>query len=211
MPVKRCSFGFNCGSMMMQPGLMAEDCPNHQTCGLLTDLTPDEEVELIRVREVEFRESQERARQEREAFRVTQRQAAILMLQMRGCSQSVESLGLIAVLNQAESLLGEVRSQLGTFEVGYVAPVECEAHRYNVKRPRGVYWYNKLTAGAAIFEPSERDRKVRVIHLSHDDDARNQEARAGIERRNKLLRAKTQLNLVVGQLFDVLSLLSDES
>ncbi len=65
-----------------------------------------------------------------------------------------------------------------------------------MKRYGKVYQYNKLTAQTAIFEPSEREERVLVIHLSHSDDPRNEEARAGIERRNQLTQLKTQLQLM---------------
>jgi hypothetical protein len=39
--------------MMLQPGLEAKDCPNYETCGSVSELTPEEEVDLIRVREVQ--------------------------------------------------------------------------------------------------------------------------------------------------------------
>lgn len=142
MPKKKCGFGFNCGIMMMQPGLDAGDCPNYRTCGSATELTPEEEVELFRVRE-----------EQRQRIRVTRHQAAVMMLMARGYSQSLESLGVVELLARFESKLDELRSHLSEQfgEDVYIAPVECEAHRYNVKRPAGVYWYNKLTAKEPIF------------------------------------------------------------
>ena len=180
MPRKKCGFGFNCGSMLMQPGLTAEDCPNAEVCGLLTELSEEEQVELIRAREQERQRQTQRRRLVQETVRFTRREAAVMMLMQRGLTQSPESLGLTELLDEVEGRLGEVRSQLPMFEGKYVAPLHCEVHRYNVKRPLGTYSYNKLTADSAIFEPSERQQKVRVIHLSRDDDARNREGRAGI-------------------------------
>ncbi len=108
MPRKRCAFGFSCASMMLEPGLTAEDCPNQDTCGTLTELTPQEEVELIRVRQVERerreeaeREWQEEWEQIEERFRVTQRQAAAMMLMSRGCPQSIDSLGVNCPKNES--------------------------------------------------------------------------------------------------------------
>lgn len=185
---------------MIEPGLTASDCPNRDTCGTLTELTPEEEVELIRVRQIERerrseaeREWQQERERIQERFRVTQRRAAAMMLMDRGCPQSIDSLGVSEAIASVESKLSELWLRLGEFEGVYIAPPACEAHRYNVKRPSGTYFYNKLTAESAIFEPSEKNQRVRVIHLSHDDDARNLEAREGIERRNKLLRLVTQL------------------
>lgn len=214
MPKKKCGFGFNCGTMMMQPGLETGDCPNYQTCGSATELTPEEEVELILVREEQRRVWEEENRrwheeQERiqERIRVTRHQAAVMMLMARGCPQSLESLDVAELLVRVESRLAELRSRLSEQfgEDVYIAPVECEAHRYNVKRPGGVYWYNKLTAEEPVFEPSERESKVRVIHLSHDDDPRNIQARAGIQRRNQLVQLNTQLRLVERALADALN------
>lgn len=186
MPRKKCAFGFSCASMMLEPGLLAEHCLNAEVCGTLTELTPLEEVELIRIRQEGWERIQER-------FRVNQQQASQMMLMSRGCPQSIDSLGVSEAMASVESRLSELWSRLGEFEGVYIAPPGCEAHRYNVKRGYGTYWYNKLTAETAIFEPSERQQRVRVIHLSHDDDARNLEAREGIERRNKLLGLITQL------------------
>jgi hypothetical protein len=209
MPRKKCGFGFNCGSMMMSPGLTAEDCPNAEVCGLLSELSEEEEVELIRVREQERQRQTQRRRLEEERIRVTRRQAAVMMLMSRGVPQSPESLGVTELMNEVEEQLGEVRSQLPRFESRYVAPLHCEVHRYNVKRPLGIYWYNKLLADSPIFEPSERQQRVRVIHLSRDDDPRNQEGRAGIARRNRLMQAETRLRTIEQALSEVLELLQE--
>lgn len=194
MPKKTCAFGFNCGAMLQTPGLAAEDCPNRNTCGILTALTPEEEVELVRVHQLRC-----------ERFRVTQRQAAALMLKSRGCPQTPESLGVTAALSQVESQLSQLRARLSQLEGNYIAPTDCELHHYNVKRPSGTYEYNKLTASTPIFEPSERREKVRVIHLSHDDDARNLEAREGVKHRNKLLSLNTRLVQIEKELESVLA------
>lgn len=194
MPVKRCRFGFNCGLMMMMPGLAADDCPNRETCGLLSELTPEEELELIRVRE----RTQER-------IRITAHQAAIMMLRQRGCPQSPESLGILQAIRQIELKLSELHERLSDFDDTYIAPLGCEAHVYSVKRPLGIYKYNKLTAETPIFEPSERVNKVRVIHLSHTDDPRDVEAREGIKRRNKLLSILNRINHAERLLSEVLA------
>jgi len=194
---------------MLEPGLTAEDCPNAEVCGLLTELSEEEQVELIRVREQERRFRTQRQRLVQETIRVTRREAAVMMLMRRAAPQSPESFGVTELLNEVEEQLGEVRSHLPRFEGKYIAPLHCEVHRYNVKRPRGTYQYNKLTGDSAIFEPSERQQKVRVIHLSHDDDPRNQEARRGIERRNRLMQAKSRLRTVKQALSEVLELLEE--
>ncbi|MBD2241866.1 hypothetical protein H6G35_35670, partial [Aulosira sp. FACHB-113] len=75
----------------------------------------------------------------------------------------------------------------------------------------GVYGYNKLTADEPIFEPSEKQEKVRVIHLSHDDDPRNTEARLGIERRNQLTCVRTLLAKAVELLQEAANTISEQS
>lgn len=206
MPKKRCGLGFNCGAMMQQPGLEAKDCLNYKTCGSASELTPEEEVELIRVRQIESQRSQEEWERVQERFRVSRQQAALLMLRERACPQNLESLGITDLLSVLEQQLDQVGFQVREIEqAGYVAPEGVEAHRYNVKRYK-VYWYNKLTAPEAMFAPVEREDLVRVIHLSHDDDPRNLEARAGVERRNQLLQIKTQLSLAQAALNEAVRL-----
>lgn len=188
----------------MQPGITAEDCPNAEVCGLLIELSEEEEVELVRVRE-------ERSRRLEERLQLTNRQAAVLMLRSRGRPQTPESLGLVEVVESLAEKLEEVRSQLGQFEGKnvYIAPEGVEIHRYNVKRPRGIYFYNKLLAQTPIFEPAERQQQVRVIHLSKSEDARTIEGALGIERRNRLTQARTQLRNAEAALTQAFSLLSE--
>lgn len=75
----------------------------------------------------------------------------------------------------------------------YVAPPGVEAHRYLVKRPYSTYQYNKLTSKQAIFPPQQEENEVKVLHLSRDTDPRNILGRSGIERRNRILLLKTQI------------------
>ncbi len=211
MPQKRCGLGFDCGSMMMQPGLDAGDCENYATCGAATRLTPEEEFELILWREVQTQKRQKRRQRQQEIIRVNRHTCALIMLMSRGCPQTPESLGVVELLSRIAPLVEEVRDQLAHFEGEYIAPEKCEAHTYKVKRPIGVYQYNKLTAAEAIFEPSEKAQKVRVVHLSNDDDPRNLEARLGIERRNALTQARTQINVAHQALTQALELLQSSS
>jgi hypothetical protein len=211
MPKKRCGLGFDCASMMLQPGLDAGECENYATCGSATQLTPEEEFELIRWREEQARETQERLERYRETIRVNRHDCALMMLISRGCPQTPESFGVLDLLNQVATKIEEVRSQITHFQGQYIAPEKCEAHTYNVKRPKGVYCYNKLTAAEAIFQPSEKSQKVRVIHLSHDQDPRNSEARLGIQRRNTLTQARTQINAAHLALTLALELLESSS
>ncbi|BAT56797.1 hypothetical protein NOS3756_58090 (plasmid) [Nostoc sp. NIES-3756] len=204
MPRKICGLGFDCASMMLQPGIDPGFCLNYDTCGGAIELTPDEEIELICVRELENERIQE-------CFRVTRRQAAVMMLMSRGCPQTPESLGVTAQKQEIAACVEQLHHQLNNLEGHYIAPPGCEVHHYNVKRPSGVYGYNKLTASEPIFEPSEKQERVRVIHLSHDYDPRNLQARLGIDRRNKLTRVRTLLAGAIELLQEAANTLSDES
>ncbi|ACK73758.1 conserved hypothetical protein (plasmid) [Gloeothece citriformis PCC 7424] len=199
---KKCALGFDCAGMMQIPGIDPADCDNYVTCRVAKGLHPDEEIEL-RMRQEREQRHQEwllRAaidRQQMEenmiVIRTTRRRIAKQMLMERGCPQTVESLGVLETYNEVMDLLVQLSQHLNSYNDEYVAPPCVEAHSYKVKRPGGMYTYNKLTAKENIFEPEERDDKVKVIHLSHNDDPRNLIARDGIERRNKLLQTKTKL------------------
>jgi hypothetical protein len=189
MPTRMCAYGFSCASMMMEPGLTAEDCPNKNVCGTIRQLTDEDRVELHygrienNVRTID-------------TMMTNGRSAALYLLSTRACPQTPASLGVIATLARLRStlsLLEETISQLSS-EDCYVAPIGVEAHRYLVKRPYGVYQYNKLTSKEAIFPPQEREESVKVIHLSSDCDSRNFEGRSGIERRNRLLAIGTAID-----------------
>lgn len=186
---------------MQQPGLLASDCLNADTCGLISDLPLDRPITFYRRIEVD-------GQYERQVITLTSRQAATMMLLARGCPQSPESLGATLALEQVQSAIDRMRSRLNDYDTStYIAPPETETHTHNVKRPRGTYQYNKLACPHAIFEPSEKTEKVKVIHLSHDDDPRNKEARAGIERRNKLIALTAKLNAIEQSIGEVLATL----
>ena len=212
MPRKKCGFGFSCAAMMLQPGLEPTNCPNYETCGSASELTSEEAVELIRVREVQWQEAQQQVERIQERIRVSRHWAAVMMLMERGCPQSMENFGVTDSIASIEMRIQELRSHVEQFTEGcYIAPDNCEAHRYNVKRPSGIYWYNKLTSRQAIFEPEEKEEKVKVVHLSHDDDPRNTEGRLGIERRNRLRRLQTQLQITEEALELAISLMHEPS
>lgn len=200
MAEKRCGLGFSCASMMQQAELRVEDCPNLQTCGVAHRLEPDAEFELVRGGS----EGEER-------FGVTRRNAAAMMLLSRGCSQVVASFGVSEQIAELNEQLSHLADELSQYEGTYIAPAGVEAVTYSVKRPGRIvktpegmfretreYWYNKLMSQRAIFAPAERSRQVKVIHLSKDDDPRNQEGRRGVERRNQLNQIATQLRIVKG-------------
>lgn len=180
---------------MQSPGLEAESCPNWVTCGRVQGYDPEEEIELLRSLGGEVR-----------SLHLSRYGLALLMLRQRGCHQTVESFGLASELEEMTAISEELLQTVASYDDGYIAPEGVEAHRYNVKRPgfgwnengervpiRKVYWYNKLMATQAVFEPSEEERRVRMIHLSKDEDPRNIEGRLGIERRNHLQQIQTRV------------------
>ena len=193
---------------MQQPGLEPAECPNYETCGSASQLSPEEEVEIRRVRLLEIENRRQEAERIEEIIRVSRRSAALMMLMQRGNPQSWASL---IDFSEIETLLGQLRSRLDEFtQDRYIAPMGCEAHRYNVKRPRGIYWYNKLTSKDAVFQPEVKQNKVKVIHLSHDDDARNIEGRLGVERRNRLRQVNAQIAAAENALRQAIELLQNE-
>jgi hypothetical protein len=188
MPIRMCAYGFSCASMMMAPGLTAEDCPNKTVCGTIRQLTEEDRVELHYARI-------ENNRRTIETMMTNGRDAALYLLSTRACPQTPASLGVTETLDRLRSTLSLIEETIAQLsEDCYVAPIGVEAHRYLVKRPYGVYQYNKLTSREAIFPPQEREDSVKVIHLSSDYDSRNFEGRAGIERRNRLLAIRTAID-----------------
>ncbi|MEH2289363.1 hypothetical protein [Nostoc sp.] len=137
--------------------------------------------------------------------------AAIMMLMARGCPQTALSLGVTERMDAIASLVKQLYKQLKNKEGQYIAPSGCEVHHYSVKRPSGVYGYNKLTAREPIFEPSIEKQLVKVIHLSHDNDPRFLEAQLGIERRNRLMRVRTLLTTAESLLRSCVNILREES
>jgi hypothetical protein len=105
----------------------------------------------------------------------------------------------------------QLQQQLNNLEGHYIAPPGCEVHTYSVKRPSGTYYYNKLTASEAIFEPSSLEELVKVIHLSHNYDPRTEQAKLGIERRNQLSRVRTLLSNAVELLEEAANTLTQYS
>ncbi|MCU0566651.1 MAG: hypothetical protein MUF49_08650 [Oculatellaceae cyanobacterium Prado106] len=181
MPQSKCPLGFNCATLLSQPGLLPESCPNALNCRSADAQSAAEPIQFTTAQD---------------QLTLTIGQAAELMLRMRGNPQSIEGLGMLDAIAQLHSLLEQIQTRLTTFaqQQVYIAPERCEVHQYNVKRPKATYWYNKLASTEAIFEPAWESHPVKVIHLSRDGDARNRVARAGIERRNQILKARTLLN-----------------
>ena len=190
MPKKTCAYGFDCRSMMMDWNLEAKDCPNRDVCGLIINLSYEEEIEL---HQAQLENNQRIVVR----VRMNERQAANYLLTTRGLPQNTETLGLIEALERLKSEISLLESAIEELNDGYIAPREVEVHRYIVKRPYGSYQYNKFTSKKAIFEPQTEKNKVKVIHLSKDDDERNIIGRYGIERRNKLLAIKTKIESAI--------------
>lgn len=183
---KICSYGFSCASMLLQPGLTAENCPNQLVCGTIIQLTEEEQAELYAAR-------MENNRRIVQTVMMSPQRAAQRLLNDRGCPQTAETIGvdesavnLIDRIAQCQEMIAELTSS-------YVAPPGVEAHRYLVKRPYATYQYNKLTSKEAIFPPQQEESYVKVLHLSSDTDPRNILGRSGIERRNRILLLKTQI------------------
>ncbi len=208
MPKKKCGLGFDCAAMMIQPGIDPADCLNYQTCCSAYELTPHEQLELIQVRQREREEAQRETEPIQERILISRKQAARMMLMSRGCPQSLDSLGITDVIAGLEEQLSQLSQALSeATQDQYIPPRGVEVHKYNVKRGKKVFEYNKLMAGEAIFKPVEKTREirrngikiminveaVRMIHLSRDEDARNIVARESIELRNKLSKVETLL------------------
>lgn len=96
-----------------------------------------------------------------------------------------------------QASMAELETQMTQFEKSYggqyIAPEGTEVHAYAVKRPYGTYWYNKLAAHREMFQPQAQQQLVRHIHLGKTGESRHTVAQAGIERRNQLTKARTQL------------------
>lgn len=186
------------------PGLTAEDCPNKEVCGTIIQLTEEEEAELYAAR-------MENNRRVVRTVMISPQRAAERLLRDRGCPQTAETIGieestvaLIDTISQCQNLVEQLTSS-------YVAPPGVEAHRYLVKRPYGTYQYNKLTSKSAIFPPQQEDTEVKVLHLSRDTDPRNILGRSGIERRNRILFLKTQIEKATELLSKVMESVDDVS
>ncbi|MBD2093220.1 hypothetical protein H6F67_25585 [Microcoleus sp. FACHB-1515] len=213
MPKKVCGFGFDCGSMLLQPGLEPGECPNYTTCGRATRLTPDEEIELIRVRRVQREKRQRRSRQaqreqalRREVWRTTRRQIALEMLMQRGCPQTYRQYVPNETFEQLTEVIAQLQAQLAQFEGSYIPPEGTIAHRYWVHRGYASYPYNKLMARRAMFAPAQEEQAVRMIHLSRDDDPRNLEARKGITRMHRLVAIREQLQVAQAAVAEAIAL-----
>ena len=183
---KVCQYGFSCATMLLQPGLTAEDCPNNKVCGTIIQLTEEERAELYAARI-------ENNRRIVQTVMMSQQGAAQRLLRERGCPQTAETIGIEESAVALISAIATCQEMIAELTSSYVAPPGVEAHRYLVKRPHATYQYNKLTSKSAIFPPQQESNPVKVLHLSRDTDPRNILGRSGIERRNRILLLKTRI------------------
>ncbi len=96
--MKRCTFGFDCSAMFLQPGLTADDCPNKFTCKKLPNLDRNTQIWFNRATEVDSDRAIQR-------IALCSSEAARLMLLMRGNSQTPDSLGAIAAIDTLQATL----------------------------------------------------------------------------------------------------------
>ena len=129
MPQKKCGFGFSCASMMMQPTLEPKDCPNWETCGRVQEYTPDEEIALQRVMEIEG----ERVTCE---WMITRHRAAIAMLQERGQHREVSDFGL----EEAQSAIAEALTRLQESLSSFAQQPKTKQRTARVCRLKGFAW-----------------------------------------------------------------------
>ena len=190
---KVCSYGFSCASMLLQPGLTAEECPNQSVCGTIIQLTEEEQAELYAAR-------MENNRRVVQTVLMSPLIAAERLLRDRGCPQTNESIGIEDSIVNLIDQIAQCQSMVAELTSSYVAPPQVEAHRYSVRRPWGTYHYNKFTSKTALFPSQQKiqkdgtlKEKVKVLHLSKDADPRNILGRSGIERRNLILQMKAQI------------------
>ena len=135
---KICSYGFSCASMLLQPGLTAEDCPNQAVCGTIIQLTEEEEAQL-------YEAKIENNRRVVQTVLMSPQGAAQRLLRDRGCPQTYETIGAEESIVALIDRIAQCQEMIADLTSSYVAPPGVEAHRYLVKRPYATYQYNKLT------------------------------------------------------------------
>ena len=187
MSRKYCPFSFSCEAITQTPGLLAAQCTNLVACSELAKA--DENGGTVNLQVGNKVQAQH-------SVPMSANSAATLMLRQRGNPQDLDSLGIASLMETLQDAMVGLETQLAQLEPDgkqYIAPEGTEVHVYAVKRPYGTYWYNKLAAHREMFHPQAQQRLVRHIHLGKTDDPRHREAQAGIERRNQLVKTRTQL------------------
>jgi hypothetical protein len=208
----KCRLGFACASIMQNSQIRADRCPNRATCREIVNFEFDERASFLMVRRLDGSLVEE-------YIELSRHEAAVMMLMQRGCPQTLDDFGLLESIDTIIELLGDLRSQIESYQGQYIAPDGCEMHTYNVKhndvelQPNNqgelvphpikvVYTYYKLAAKRPIFAPSIEPNNVKVIHLSRTDDPRSLESRRGIERRNRLSMLRSQLRHLETEIVD---------
>ncbi len=213
MPVIKCRYGFNCSLMLMMPGLTAKDCPNNQVCGTISRLTEEEQVELARTIEIQtyFNSITNQIHHIQsvlacERSRINAEEAAIMMLKQRGAMPPIEDFCIQESIDALDNAIDSLNEAIASLYTDYVCPQAATIHEYLVKRPWATYSYFKLASQQAIFEPSVKLNKVKVIHLSKRSDSRYIEASKGLERRNRLNKIKTLIDKAKATLSEAVEL-----
>ncbi|MEM1256526.1 MAG: hypothetical protein AAGI69_29160 [Cyanobacteria bacterium P01_H01_bin.21] len=203
MSRKYCPFSFSCEAITQTPGLLAAQCPNLAACSELAK--SDVEGETVNLQVGDEAETQH-------SVLMSANSAATLMLRQRGNPQDLDSLGISSLMETLQESMAKLETQFTQLESDnrqYIAPEGTEVHAYAVKRPYGTYWYNKLAAHREMFHPQAQQRLVRHIHLGKTGEPRHREARLGIERRNQLVKTRTQLMTAAKALEEALSILQN--
>lgn len=113
-------------------------------------------------------------------------EAAEILLMQRGCHTPATE--LLDQLNKLTDLIMELTTMVDAIDRSeYIPPLNCEVHRYNVKRPKGVFEYYKLAAREEIFQGVKKEL-TKVIHLGKAENELHLVASAAVERRNLLNR-----------------------
>ena len=205
MSRKYCPFSFSCEAITQIPDLLAAQCPNLAACSELVKSDGEDET-------VDFQVGNKAHTQH--SVSMSANAAATLMLRQRGNPQDLDSLGIVSLMATLQETMVELEAQFAQLEPSskqYIAPEGTEVHAYAVKRPYGTYWYNKLAAHREMFQPQTQQRLVRHIHLGKTGEPRQREAQAGVERRNQLVKTRTQLMTTAKALEKALSMLQNSS
>ena len=173
-------------------------------CGTIIQLTEAELAQLYEAR-------MENNRRVVQTVLMSPQGAAQRLLRDRGCPQTYETIGAEESIVALIDAIAACQEMIADLTSSYVAPPGVEAHRYLVKRPNATYQYNKLTSIEAIFPPQQEENPVKVLHLSKDTDPRNILGRSGIERRNRILLLKTQIEKATNILNNARSTVSAKS
>ena len=156
---QKCPYGFDCGSMMLQPGTIAHYCENLAECTNLTratgvswDAVNQPTFDLVQYREEQHRyweEQQQQWQEERQRIRylrrIRQHEAAVMLLKQRGNPQLFSSFNLSAPISDIEEAIARIKDNLDSLNRDYIAPLGVEAHVYSVKHPPTSYFPESMS------------------------------------------------------------------